>query len=182
MDPTEPRPTAVVLAFAGCILAEVLPAVAALRARGVDVVFATADGASIAGLDTPPTFRFADLATAVAVLIPGGDVYDPVHDPGVHDALRRLAALEDAPVLAGICNGALVLAAARLVDGRRCTHVGTEVHAPGDAYATLREVCARLFAGAEVVDEDLVVDGRVVTAKPWATGPFADAIVGLLDA
>lgn len=86
-----------------------------------------------------------------ALFLPGGNSPDHLRaDPGMVDFVRAFMA-DSRPVLA-ICHGPQLLLTADLVRGRRLTAWKT---VQGD----LRH------AGAEVVDEEVVVDGNLVTSR-----------------
>jgi protease I len=86
-----------------------------------------------------------------ALLIPGG--YSPDHlrtDPGVVGFVRQFAAL-DRPI-AAICHGPQLLIEADLVRGKRLT-----------SWPSVRTDLRN--AGAEVVDEEVVEDGTLITSR-----------------
>jgi 4-methyl-5(b-hydroxyethyl)-thiazole monophosphate biosynthesis len=105
------------------------------------------------------------------VLVPGGDPGSVVGDASLRTLLSRLA--ERDAVLGAICAGPLLLAASGVLGSRRFTHGYTpEQH----------EFLARHWGSARYVDEPVVVDGRVVTAKPNAYVPFAVEVALLAGA
>ena len=116
-----------------------------------------------------------------AVLVPGGDCEAAVRSAPLAGLLRDAAARR-IPIGA-ICHGALVLAWAGVLDGRRCTHVCTPKYASQPEFAPLLEFARPHFARSRTEDENVVVDDLVVTAKPWAHLEFATTlaqVVGLL--
>lgn len=102
------------------------------------------------------------------VIVTGGDVGSVIGDSALMAFLETAAA--EGALLGGICNGAWILARAGLLRGKRCTHTGHEsCQAPAELIAT----AAPLFENAEYVAEDVVIDGSLITAKPWAKAEFA---------
>ena len=101
------------------------------------------------GLVTQPHLRYAGLAEYEFVVVPGG--------PGVHNLQNDETLLTDIAyfhqldgLLCSVCTGALVLAWAGVLEGRRATthHRYRE---------TLVDYC-------HVVDQRVVTDGRIITA------------------
>lgn len=80
-------------------------------------------------------------------------------------------------ILAGICNGALILASTGVLKGRNCTHTAHPKYAPSPEFKELLEAVGPLFSGSVFVDGDVVVSEHVITAIPWASHEFARAIV-----
>lgn len=120
-----------------------------------EVVIVSADGRphrSMEGFLTVPDMRLEDLdlATVDAFILPGGWEKDIADRPGLHAALRELHA--HGRIVAAICGGPLQLARAGLLAGRRFTASEDDPEA---------------FAGATFVDENVVVDGHIVTAQPY---------------
>ena len=66
--------------------------------------------------------------------------------------------------MAGICAGALVLARAGLLRGRRATHGYTAEHATAEVVACT----APIFEGIRFERADVVVDPPFITAQYWA--------------
>lgn len=125
----------------------------------------TSEGVRLA-VDT--TFASASLEDVKLLVIPGGDPESVLHD----DALMTLLRAAETPI-AAICNGALLLAAAGLLRGKRATHTAVEVYAPRPDFDVLLDVAKTLFEGSTYVDEDVVIDGALITSKPWAALAFA---------
>jgi transcriptional regulator GlxA family with amidase domain len=90
------------------------------------------------------------------VLVPGGQGNRPLlKDPAVLDWLR--AAHEGTTWTTSVCTGALVLAAAGILDGKRATTHWAYMH-------RLEEL------GAEPVSERVVEDGKILTAAGVSAG------------
>lgn len=162
--------------FPRCAYREVAAAVAELGEHApVDVVGATrgvvktADGV---GIEATLARAEVDPSAYDVVLVPGGDIEEPLHDP---EGLELLGAVADQPniVIGGICNGAVVLGAAGVLDGRRATH---PVRPPAASKQQL-EILGPHVEAAHFMDEDVVVDRNLITAKPWADAAFARAVV-----
>jgi putative intracellular protease/amidase len=98
----------------------------------------------------------ADLSDPEVVLVPGGEGNRPLmHDPEVLEWLRSVH--DGSKWTTSVCTGALVLGAARILDGKRAT-----TH-----WAFLDRL--REF-GAEPVTERVVEDGKVMTAAGVSAG------------
>ena len=102
-----------------------------------------------------------------ALVIPGGYSPDALRiNPKVLELVRHYA--DSGKVVAAICHGPQVLISAGLAKGRRMT-----------AYAAVRDDL--INAGAQYVDEPVVVDGRTVTSRvPDDLPEFCRAIIELL--
>jgi uncharacterized protein len=159
-------PTLTILAYDGCTWTEVAPAIGMLCPAWTLSVLAPGPFRTSEGLRVLPDGPWSALAaaTAGALLIPGGDPAEVLDDPTLLTALRG----PGPAVRAAICNGALLLARAGLLRGRRCTHTAVPRYAERPAFGPLLDVADLLFAGATYVDEDVVIDGDLLTAKPWA--------------
>ena len=77
-------------------------------------------------------------------------------------------------MIGAICNGTFAAARAGLLRGRRCTHTAVPQWADPEVFGELIAVGREAFAGAVYVDEHVVIDGRIVTAKPWAADELRD--------
>ncbi|WP_128003678.1 DJ-1/PfpI family protein [Piscinibacter defluvii] len=170
-----------VLLYSGCTFFEVALAVEVLAPR-YDVRYYSPDGrdhlASNGATIVPHgSYRDLEASTSVAVLIPGGD-------PGsilVPENLARncLTVTHDrSALLAGICAGNLVIAAAGLLRGGRGTHNYTSQYASAEQV----ETTAPYWSGMTYEHADLVHDGLIVTAMPWAYRKFASKVGQLLGA
>jgi len=107
----------------------------------------------------PADLAFADVDPAryAAVVVPGGRAPEYIrNDPHVQRILRHFIA-EQKPV-GHLCHGALTLAAADLLAGRRVA-----------AYPEVEPDVVR--AGGQFVDSAVVVDGVMVSARAWPDHP-----------
>lgn len=176
-------PIALLIVYPGCTQTEVAPLLSllstasTLRTLGpTDAPVQTSEGLRI---EVDATFDQASLEGAALILVPGGD------PAAVMENAALLQLLRSAPTpIAAICNGALLLAAAGVLSGRSITHTAVEKYAPRPEFDALLQAAASLFAGATYLDEDVVVDGPIITAKPWASIAFAKKVAthaGLLQ-
>jgi len=103
-----------------------------------------------------------------AVVIPGG--YAPDHlrrYPAVLDLVRSV--FEKGGVVAAICHGAWVAISAGIVEGKRATCVGA-----------IKDDL--INAGATYLDQEVVVDGNLVTSRtPRDLPAFLPAIIRALE-
>ena len=167
-------PRVLVILYPGCTHGELAPALQ-LIAGAADVEMLgpseapvrVAEGFSIA---VDRRFGDADLGGVALVLVPGGDPASVLEDAALR-ALLASAAHETK--VAAICNGVVLLAASGAVSDRRVTHMAVEAYASRPEHDALLALAATLFAGSRYVDEDVVIDGPLVTAKPWAAIAFA---------
>lgn len=106
------------------------------------------------------TFADVDESTYDALVIPGGRAPEYIRlNPRVLEIVRHFADA-DKPI-AAVCHGAQVLAAAGVLEGRRCS-----------AYPACGPDVTR--AGGEYVDipvDEAVTDGNLVTAPAWPAHP-----------
>jgi transcriptional regulator GlxA family with amidase domain len=100
---------------------------------------------------------FGDVADPTVVIVPGGDepTIKAMGNPAIRDFLRHAA--DTVPVVGSVCTGALVLAAAGLLEGRNAT-----THW---AYHSLLE---RL--GATYLPQRWVEDGKFITSAGVSAG------------
>ncbi len=120
------------------------------------------------GVEATSTFSEVDLAGVRAILIPGGHAPDRLrlHDTAV-ELVRK--ADEQGIVIAAICHAGSVLVSAGIVSGRRLT-----------SYRSIRDDL--LAAGADWVDEEVVVDRNLVTSRtPRDLPRFLPAILNALE-
>lgn len=178
------KPDVTVLLYPGCICFEIALAAETL-APACTLHYLTPDGADHAasnGARLRADGAYARLFQApapAAVLVPGGDPRSILlPQDRAREPLR--AALAGGALLAGICAGNLVLAAAGVLAGRRATHNYTAAWAPAEKVAAT----APYWAGLHYEEADLVEDGPVITAMPWAYRRYAAAVarrLGVLD-
>ena len=109
-----------------------------------------------------------DPATLAGVVAPGGWAPDkPRRDPAVLALVR--AVHERGGMVATICHGPWVLISAGIVRGRRMTST-----------VGIRDDVVN--AGAEWVDEAVVVDGNLISSRvPKDLPAFGEALVGFLS-
>ena len=168
-----------VLLYPGCIFFEVALAVEVLASHH-DVRYYSPDGkdhlaSNGATIRAHGSYRNLEAAQSVALLLPGGD-------PGsilVPENLARpclCVAHERSALIAGICAGNLVIAASGLLRGRRGTHNYTPKYASPEQV----ETAAPYWDGMTYEHADLVHDGSIVTAMPWAYRKFASRLGHLL--
>ncbi len=112
------------------------------------------------------------------VVIPGGSCDEAVVHSDLHNLIRKTVASNG--VVAGICNGALVLASAGILKNQKCTHTAHPKYDPLPEFKELLEFANKVFEGSLYIDEDVVIDGNIITAKPHASIEFAKAIVSKL--
>jgi len=105
----------------------------------------------------------------VGLLIPGGFSPDRLRvDPEMVAFVRAFDDLKRP--IAAVCHGPQLLIEAGVVDGRRLT-----------SWPSVRTDLVN--AGAEVVDQEVVVDGHLITSrKPDDLASFSDAFLDALDA
>jgi protease I len=115
-------------------------------------------------IDVDGTFGDLDVSTVDAVVVPGGTVNaDTIRTDEDAQEIVRTAYDED-KVLAVICHGPWLLINAGVADGRRLT-----------SYSSLALDLKN--AGATWVDEEVVVDGNLITSRnPDDLPAFVDAI------
>lgn len=106
------------------------------------------------------TFEEIDPADYDALVIPGGRAPEYIRLNEEVLAVCRHFASADKPI-AAVCHGLLVLSAAGLLEGKRCTAYpacGPDVIRAGGKYS-------------EVSVDEAVVDGNLVTAPAWPAHP-----------
>jgi len=119
------------------------------------------------GVKATSTFSEVDLAGVRALLIPGGHAPDRMR---LHAAAVELVrkADEKGIVIAAICHAGSVLVSAGIVSGRRLT-----------SYRSIRDDL--LAAGADWVDEEVVIDRNLITSRtPRDLPRFLPAILAAI--
>jgi len=114
--------------------------------------------------------RDARAADFDALILPGG-VGNPDHLRTNEDAIGLIREFDSAgkPV-AAICHGPWLLVEADLLRGRKAT-----------SWKSIRTDLRN--AGAEVVDEEVVTDGNIITSrKPDDVPAFTDAVIEAIEA
>jgi putative intracellular protease/amidase len=164
-----------VLLYPGCIFFEIAAAVELLAQHG-RVQYFTPDGIpheSSNGACIVAAGSYADLAGLAVdvVLVPGGNP-DSIMELRLANKCLQAAYAQGA-VLAGICAGVLVVAATGLLAGRRAAHNYTAEFAP---VHTVNFV-SPLFQRVIYERANAVIDGRLISAQPWAVFEFA-ALIG----
>lgn len=111
----------------------------------------------------------ADPDVYAGLVIPGG--FSPDHLRTIDAIVRFVRAIADRDVpVAAVCHGPSLLIEAGLVDGKRLT-----------SWPSIRTDLVN--AGGDVVDEQVVVDGRLITSRrPDDLPAFSSAIIGQLSA
>jgi protease I len=164
-----------VLLFAGPMFEdmELLYPLYRLREEGAEVVVAGLGEESYRGKNGHPVdvdMNVDDVSSRSfdAVVIPGG--YAPDHFRRSEHLLGIVReAYDEGLLVAAICHAPWVLASAGLCKGRRMT-----------SYFAIRDDV--INAGADWVDEEVVVDGNLITSrKPADLGPFCRAIIRALE-
>lgn len=174
-------PNVIVALYPGCTHGEIVPLLQILDgAATVRTLGPTTDAIHVReGYAVAVDGTFASAGAAIDLLVlPGGDPITVLEDGALFALVRASAKV------AAICNGVLLAGLAGVTRGRTITHVATAPYATSPTYDELLTLAARAFEGARWVDEDVVVDGPLVTAKPWAAIDFAKrALVhaGLLE-
>lgn len=176
-------PRALLVLYPGCAHAEIAPLVALLDGAATLTTLGPTRAAVRVreGLSVAVDASYADASAddVALVAVPGGDPERVIEDAALRARLAR-----SGPVVAAICNGVLLAGLAGITRGRSVTHTAVEAWAPRPAFDPLLALAERAFAEAHYVDEDVVVDGSLVTAKPWAAIDFAKKAVhaaGLLS-
>lgn len=168
-------PAVAVLLYPGCVFFEIA-LLAEELAGHAEIFYLTPNGGEHAAsngamLRADGAYAMLERERWDAVLVPGGDPGSIIPD-GLADAGLQAAARQGA-VIAGICGGNLVLAAAGLLKGRRATHNYTAEHAGHEAAAFTEP----FWRGIEYCARDVVKDGNIITALPWAYVECAAAVM-----
>jgi protease I len=146
-----------------------------LREEGVEVTIAGLDEQSVRGkkgygpLEVDVAIGQLTEAQFDALVIPGGYAPDKLRRSGTVLELVRDFHAEEKPI-AFICHAGWVPISAKIIKGRRATSVGA-----------IRD--DMINAGADWVDEAVVVDGNLISARtPADLGPWMKALLKALEA
>jgi uncharacterized protein YciI/putative intracellular protease/amidase len=167
-------PRVVLALYPGCTLTELAPLLSLLEGAAEALVAGpaptvrTQEGLSI---QVDASFEEALGLERAMLAIPGGDPTGALEDAALHALVR------ESDHVAAICNGVLVAAASGMCADRRITHTVAPPYAQRPEFDELLALGAELFSGATWLDEDVVIDGPLVTAKPWAAIDFAKKAV-----
>lgn len=172
-----------VVLYPGCVFFEVALA-AEVAAAKFPVRAYSPDGnahAASNGLAVEVAGSFGDLSStpAKAVLVPGGDPRSILVPRALASEALQFQHNSGA-LIASICAGNLIVAASGLLVGRSGTHNYTVEHTSAEKVAAT----ASYWNGMKFTRADLVRDGAIVTAQPWAYRKLAAEIgvaLGLLD-
>ena len=96
-------------------------------------------------------------------IIPGGDPEPLFSEQRLGEFLKKLHSVGN--YLAAICGGSSLLAHFGLLAGKRCTGSGNGLHPEYPHYP--------LFAEAEITNNDVEIDGTIITAVGGAFTDFA---------
>ncbi len=147
---------------------ELIEPLKGLRADGIDVELATPEGAAIHGkrgatVEADSSIDQVDPSAFDLLVLPGGKAPSKLRkDPKVL-AIAREFFSADKPV-AAICHGPQILVSADLLRGRKAT-----------AYSAVAPELKE--AGADYRDEEVVIDGNLITSrKPSDIPSFMRAV------
>ena len=159
---------AIVISADGFEDPELIKPMEALRADGIEVELATPEGAAIHGkrgatVEADGPIDQVDPSAFDLLVLPGGKAPATLRkDPKVL-AIAREFFSADKPV-AAVCHGPQILVSADLLKGRKAT-----------AYSAVAPELKE--AGADYSDEEVVVDGNLITSrKPSDIPAFMQAV------
>jgi putative intracellular protease/amidase len=155
---------ALVIFYPDCIEFEAILAAQLLHEENLLLDVATPDGADYlgpSGIALRATHSYAEVRPEEyrVVIVPGGDTSSVLEDETLLGLLR--AANQAGATFGAICAGPRLLGRAGLLKGRRFTH----------GYGANSRLAD--WEGGSYVDQLVVVDGNIVTAKPQAYLDFA---------
>jgi putative intracellular protease/amidase len=169
------RNRTLVVLYPGCIAYEVMLACEILNAKlPVDVITPNGeDHHSSNGMVIRATAAYGgvDMCRYEVVLVPGGDTYDVLENVQLMRLLQALDA--QGAILGAICAGPILLGKAGVLRGRRFTHGMGEL---------FPELLAPLWQTGQYVDDPVVIDGQLITAKPHAHIDFGVELARLARA
>jgi len=155
---------ALVIFYPDCIEFEAILAAQLLHEENLPIDVATPDGADYlgpSGIALRATHSYAEVRPEeyAVVIVTGGDTSSVLENETLLGLLR--AANQAGATFGAICAGPRLLGRAGLLKGRRFTHgYGADSRLPD-------------WEGGSYVDQLVVVDGNIVTAKPQAYLDFA---------
>jgi protease I len=119
-------------------------------------------------LDSDIAFAEIDAGEYAGILLSGGRAPEYIrYDPHLIETVQAMD--RAGKPIASVCHGVEIIARARVIEGKKLTTV------PKCRFDA--EVC-----GATFVDEPVVVDGNLVTARTWHDNtPFLYEFIRLLD-
>lgn len=126
-----------------------------------DVYTVSKDGEQITtamGLNVSPAFSFDDLPEVDAVLVPGGDVENVMHDLDILRWLQNQAKAD--PYVLSVCTGALILAEAHLLDGLQATTFYKQINNLRESYPAINVVNDRRYSD----------NGKIMTSAGLSSG------------
>jgi protease I len=128
----------------------------ALEAEGIEVVLATPDGDAIQGkkgasVEADAPIDEVDAANFHLLVLPGGKAPAKLRRMDNVLSIAKAFFADDKPV-AAICHGPQILASADLLRGRKAT-----------AYSSVGPEVTE--AGGDFLDEEVVVDGNLITSR-----------------
>lgn len=105
-----------------------------------------------------PNFSIADAPSPDIIVIPGGDVDEPMNNAALLNWINRYA--KDSAIVLSVCTGAGVLSKAGLLDGKTATTFHNYIH-------TLQRITpkAQVLSGKRFVD-----NGQVITTAGISAG------------
>ena len=112
--------------------------------------------------------RSVDAQDCAGIVIPGGYSPDLMRrDPAMIQLVAE--AFGQGKIVAAICHAPWVLASADILGGRRCT-----------SFSSIRDDL--IHAGADWIDEEVVVDENLITARrPDDLPAFMRAVIGAIE-
>jgi len=167
-----------IIATDGYEQSELMEPLRLLREAGAEVTIASITSGEIKGWDqkdwgksVPVDLVLDEVSSADydALLLPGGQMNPDIlrMEPKVIDIIRAFDAAQKP--IAAICHAPWLLVEARLIEGRTVT-----------GWPSIRTDLAN--AGAAVVDEEVVVDGNLITSRKPADIPaFTAALLAALN-
>jgi putative intracellular protease/amidase len=155
------RPTVAILLFNGVEIIDYSGPYEFFGAAGYDVYTVGRTKAPVTtamGLTVVPKYDFSDAPHADIVLVPGGRITEPRGDSQTLDWIRQMTAA--AKHTLSVCNGAIILADAGLLDGLSATTTDGWIPRMRKAYPKIH-----------VVDDQRFVDnGKIITTAGLSAG------------